>query len=171
MGGMEPDVTSAFTSMALHPFTEVDVNAQHFQLLERFTIVLYSKTSDLQHVNDARKEIFCQKGKACNGRTSPYPKCTIAALEESCISGIWCTSEQSKQNRPTPCEMVGAGHLMRTVNHGFQYGTQYLWPRRPAVNLLSVAARAKGDVVLGHVTRQTGGAAVVIVKKTSNHIH
>ena len=57
------DVTSAFTSMALHPFTEVDANAQHFQLLERFTIVLYDKTSDLQHVNDARKELFCQKGK------------------------------------------------------------------------------------------------------------
>ena len=34
------DVTSAFTSMALHPFTEVDANAQHFQLLKCFTIVL-----------------------------------------------------------------------------------------------------------------------------------
>ena len=68
--------------------------------------------------------------------------------------------------------MFGAGHLMRTVNHGFQYATQYLWPRRPAVNLLSVAPRAKGDVVLGvHVKRQTGGAAVVTVKKTSNHTY
>ena len=35
--------------------------------------------------------------------------------------------EQSEQNRPTP-----DGHLMRTVKHGFQCGTQYLWPRRPA---------------------------------------
>ena len=43
------------------------------------------------------------------------------------------------------------------------------------MNLLSVAARAKGDVVLDvRVKRQTGGAlnsAVVTVKKTSNHIH
>ena len=40
------------------------------------------------------------------------------------------------------------------------------------MNLLSVAARAKGNVVLGvHVKRQTGGAAVVTVKKTSNHTY
>ena len=72
--------------------------------------------------------------------------------------------------------MVGAGHLVRTVKHGFQYGSQFLWPRRPAVNLLSVAARAKGYAhgAWCACKRQTGGAlnsAVVTVKKTSNHIH
>ena len=56
-------MTPAFTFMALHPFTEVDADAQHFQLLEHFTVVLYDKTSDLQDVDEARKELFCQKGK------------------------------------------------------------------------------------------------------------
>ena len=79
----------------------------------------------------------------------------------------------SRVNRIGLLQMVGAGHLVRTVNHEFQYGTQYLWPRRPAVNLLSVAA---GDVHGARCAckRQTGGAlhsAVVTVKKTSNHIH
>ena len=57
------DVTHAFTTMALLPYTKVDVDARHFQLLERFTVILYDKTSNLQHVNEARKELFCQKGK------------------------------------------------------------------------------------------------------------
>ncbi len=33
------DVTRAFSYMALHPFTEVEVDTQHFQLLERYTII------------------------------------------------------------------------------------------------------------------------------------
>ena len=51
-------MTCAFTYMALHPYTEVEVGAQHFQLLERFTVILNDKTSDLQHVDEARK-LFC----------------------------------------------------------------------------------------------------------------
>ena len=74
-----------------------------------------------------------------NGETSPYPKCTIAALK---AYQQYC-APVSRVNRIGLLQMVGAGHLVRTVNHEFQYGTQYLWPRRPAVNLLSVAA---GDV-------------------------
>ena len=57
---IEPDVTSAFTSMALHPFAEVDANAQHFQLLERFAIVLYNKTSDLQR---PQRRFFARRGR------------------------------------------------------------------------------------------------------------
>ena len=40
------------------------------------------------------------------------------------------------------------------------------------MKLLSVASRVKGGVVLGvHIKSQTGGAAVVTVRETSNHIH
>ena len=49
--------------MALHPHTKVDVDAEYFQLLEHFTIVMYDKTSSLERVDEARKEFFCQKGK------------------------------------------------------------------------------------------------------------
>ena len=56
------DVTSAFTSMVLHTFTEVD--ATTFNCWNASPLSYnYDKTSDVQHVNDARKEIFCQKGK------------------------------------------------------------------------------------------------------------
>ena len=56
-------VTSAFAFMAFHPYIEMDVDAQHFQLLEYFTAILYDKTSDLQHMYEAREELFCRKGK------------------------------------------------------------------------------------------------------------
>jgi hypothetical protein len=33
------------------------------QPLERFTFVLYDKTSELESVNEARRELFCQNNK------------------------------------------------------------------------------------------------------------
>ena len=42
------DVTQAFVYMALHPYTDIEVNVQHFQQLERFTILLYDKSSNLE---------------------------------------------------------------------------------------------------------------------------
>ena len=71
---------NSFTFMALHPFTEVDADAQHFQLLQHFTVVLYDKTSDLQGVDEA------QKGKTME-RLPPIQDALIAALQVSCISG------------------------------------------------------------------------------------
>jgi len=50
--------------MTLHPSTPPDVNAEHCQLLEPFTILLYDKTSDLEPVDEARKELFCRKAKS-----------------------------------------------------------------------------------------------------------
>jgi len=45
------DVTHAFTYMALQPFADVNIHSTHFQVLEQFTVFLYDKTSDVEHVN------------------------------------------------------------------------------------------------------------------------
>jgi len=50
--------------MTLHPYTQLDVNAEHCQLQERFAIFLFDKTSDLEHVDEARNELFCQNAKS-----------------------------------------------------------------------------------------------------------
>ncbi len=96
------DVTYAFTHMALHPYTDVEVHSQDFQLLERFTVVLYDKASDLEHVDEARKELFCQKGKTMEtlppSQDALLQHCKRVAYQ----SGIWCTSEQSEQHAPSP---------------------------------------------------------------------
>ena len=58
------EVTQAFNYIAANPHTPVTIDAQHFQCLEHYTVVLYDKTNDLESVNDARRELFCQKTKA-----------------------------------------------------------------------------------------------------------
>ena len=84
-----------------------------------------------------------------NGKTSPYPKYTIAVLN-SYQAGVRYTSERPTWGWTSDEDSQSWVPVWNTV---------YLWPQRPAVNLLSVAARAKGNVVLGvHVKRQTGGA-------------
>ena len=45
------EVTKAFTYMAEHPHSPLTLDDQHFKLLEHFTVILYDRTSDLQHVN------------------------------------------------------------------------------------------------------------------------
>ena len=59
--------------MKLHPFTEVDVNPAAGTLQ-------HDRTSGLQHVNDARKELFLPKGKD-NEETPFNPRCAIAPVE------------------------------------------------------------------------------------------
>ena len=91
-----PDVTRAFTYMALNPYTKVDADVPHFQLLEHFTVILYDKTSDLEHVDEARKALYCQKGKTMD----TIPPTQDALLQHSKRvanqAGIWSTSEQSE---------------------------------------------------------------------------
>lgn len=55
-----PDVTRAFTHMALNPYTNLHTDSQYFHLLERFTVVLYNKSSALDNVNE---ELFCHGNK------------------------------------------------------------------------------------------------------------
>lgn len=55
--------------MAPQPYTEVKVDAEHFQLLEKFTVILYGNTGDLEHANDAKKKLFCQNGKTMDNFT------------------------------------------------------------------------------------------------------
>ena len=57
------NVTQAFTYMALHPLSIIDIDSPHFKLLEHFTVIMYDKTSELQCVNKARKDLFCHKGR------------------------------------------------------------------------------------------------------------
>lgn len=56
-----PEVTDAFCSIAQHPFQPVDLDVPTFVLLERFTCVLYDKTSSTGSVNDLRQDLFSKK--------------------------------------------------------------------------------------------------------------
>ena len=49
-----PNVSTAFVSVVLNPFTQFDAVSPTFKLLERFTIVLYSKNSNSESVDDVQ---------------------------------------------------------------------------------------------------------------------
>ena len=58
-----PSVTDAFQSVMVNPFQQLKVTSPIFELLERFTCVLYDKTTSMSQVNELRKELFSRKAK------------------------------------------------------------------------------------------------------------
>ena len=59
-----PDITTAFSQVALQPYTNFDAKSPHFRMLERHTVLLYNKSSTMEHVGKARMELFCHENKA-----------------------------------------------------------------------------------------------------------
>ena len=73
-----------------------------FSLLKWFVVIMYNKTSNLEHVDQARLELFCQTNRGMEN----LPPTRAALLQHSLISvyqaSIWTTSELPQQNRPSP---------------------------------------------------------------------
>ncbi|CAJ1084188.1 Sodium/potassium-transporting ATPase subunit alpha [Xyrichtys novacula] len=55
-----PEVTNAFIAMAAEPH-QLSQESKTFALLERYTCVLYDKTTNIENVNDLRKDLFAKK--------------------------------------------------------------------------------------------------------------
>ena len=97
-----PEVTRSFTYMTLNTYTMLDNDSQYFHLLERFTVVIYNKTSDLECVNEVQMELFCQRNRPME-RISPTKDALLQHIKcVACQAGIWTTSELTEQNRPSP---------------------------------------------------------------------
>ena len=88
--------------MAEHPYTPIDIDADHFKRLERYIVVLYDKTSQLKSVNEAGKELFCQRSKPMDG----IPPTQDALLQHSkraaYQTGIWAACDQPQQAASSP---------------------------------------------------------------------
>ncbi|KAJ8037689.1 hypothetical protein HOLleu_18575 [Holothuria leucospilota] len=97
-----PAVTQAFTYMAMNPYARLETDTQHFKLLERFVVVLYDKNSNLESINEARRELFCQKNRPMEN----IPPTLDALLQHSkraaFQAGTWTTSNLTIQESPTP---------------------------------------------------------------------
>ena len=59
-----PQVTDVFLNMQEYPFEEMSYASPHFQKLERLTVLMYDKSSQLHSVNTARRELFSKKGRS-----------------------------------------------------------------------------------------------------------
>ena len=99
-----PDITSRFKVMADHPFAAVETNSPIFSQVERFTLLLYDKTSVLETVNEARRELFCKKNR--NLENLPPTQDALAqhikrvAYQES----IWTTASNATNTIPLPSD-------------------------------------------------------------------
>ena len=101
-----PEVTEAFCYIAKNPFTDLKTDSHLFRLLERLTVVLYDKTSQLCCEKEARQKLFCQKDRVTMEALPP----TKAALFEHSKraiyqAGIWTTADKSIQQVPSPGNM------------------------------------------------------------------
>ncbi len=58
-----PSATQAFHYALKHPFQSILLASPTFEILERFTCVLYDKTTPISKVNEFRKDLFSKKAK------------------------------------------------------------------------------------------------------------
>ena len=56
-----PEVTEAFEEL-MH--VADPISDRTLEVIERFVVLMYSRTSDLSRVNDARKQLFAQKSRS-----------------------------------------------------------------------------------------------------------
>ena len=90
-----PEVKIAFQLMVAHLLDAFDEKAKHFALLERFTVILYDRTSTCNFVNKARQELFCQKNRSLERLPPTRDALFQHVLRIAYQSGIWTTSTDS----------------------------------------------------------------------------
>ena len=87
---------------ARNPFEILLDKSIHFRRIQRFTVVLYDKTSCLNSVDEARKDLFCHKNQAMD----KIPPTNNALLHHSkraiFQAGIWTTSTEANPQIPSP---------------------------------------------------------------------
>lgn len=97
------EVTEAFKYVAENPFTALDANSHHFRLLERYTVVLYDKTSQLSSVDEARRQMFCHRDKISMEALPPTQAALLQHSNRAVYqASIWTTADQPQQQAPSP---------------------------------------------------------------------
>ncbi|KAG0710292.1 hypothetical protein GWK47_023121 [Chionoecetes opilio] len=103
MGGLECLRGGEGGLQQLHesPLHDCDSELQAIPVARALHRVIYNKTSNLDSVNEARRELFSQK--QANGKDSPNARSPSAAhTARSLPSWNRATSDQCEQKPPTP---------------------------------------------------------------------
>ena len=72
----------------------------HFKLLDRYTFIIYDKTRHSGSINEARRELFCQKNKTMEHIQPTQDSLLQQSKRVAYQSGIWATCELA--HHPTP---------------------------------------------------------------------
>ena len=138
--------------MAQNPFADVGTESYHFKLLERYTVVLYDKSSNVENIDKARKILYCQKDKTMES----IPPTQDALLQHirrvTYQAGIWSTCDKSEQKLPSP---EGWGW---TFNREAQVWTP-IWITRP------IASKACSELIRCGCKSKSGCSSRCACKK------
>jgi hypothetical protein len=81
----------------------MEVNSHHFKLLERFTVALYDKTSQLSCVDEARRELFSHREKVVMEALPPTQGALLQHSKRAVYqASIWTTADQPQEQAPYP---------------------------------------------------------------------
>lgn len=99
---IDKDITDTFLNFACHPFQQVDVESDYFKKIERFTIVLYDRTSHLTSVNECRRVLFCQMNRSMDNLPPTRNSLLQHTRRAVYQAGIWTTCTQPQPQIPSP---------------------------------------------------------------------
>ena len=88
--------------MSTHPHTPLSLESWIFQSLKHYTVVLYDKTSSLESVDEARRELFCQKNRTMENIPPTQDAVLQHSKRVSYQAGIWTTSDLAQKQPPSP---------------------------------------------------------------------
>ena len=155
--------------MVRHPHAPLTVETQHFQILERFSVILYDKTSSQESVNEARRELFCQK----NRKMETIPPTQVALLQHTkrvaYQAGIWTTSNLSLQQSPSP---EGCGWTLdKQSSSWLPVWTMLPLASKACTELVKCGCKVSKVVEQGvHARKQTGNVLNYVVAPVTSDI-
>jgi len=97
-----PEITSVFSKVTLQPFEDFNADSLNFRMLERYTILLYNKSSTLESVDEARMELFCRENRLMENIPPTSDALLQHARRATYQASVWASSHNVQQNRPTP---------------------------------------------------------------------
>ncbi|KAG1675721.1 Monocarboxylate transporter 12 [Nymphon striatum] len=153
-----PEVTQAFSYMAMNSYANATKDDVYFKLLERFVVVLYDKTSSLDSVDEDRKELFCQKCRSMENIPPTQDALFQHVKRAAYQGGIWTTGEMIKQHRPLP---DGWGWTKDPDSQSW----------RPVWTILPIASKACSELVkcFNTQTKSTSFPIVLKMVEISSH--
>ena len=91
-----------FAFLQNNPFYDIQEADDRFKTIQRFVIVMYSKTSTLSNVNEARLQLYFQRTH--NIETIPPTENALLLHTKRAIfqSGVWARCVDNHQNLPSP---------------------------------------------------------------------
>ena len=95
-----PEVTDAFAKLSEHP--SLDDVKEVFPVIERFRVLLYSRTSNALTTDEARRELFCA-GRSIDSIPPTSAALFKHVLRAAYIAGYyWAQALVALQNLPSP---------------------------------------------------------------------